>query len=352
MHINRLIIHNFRNILNVEYSFKHKVSIFYGNNGVGKTSILEAIHFVSSGKSFRKSKSKSLIASNQDHFTVFLSLYTDNNSHSISVKKSNNGRWTSKINSSLNSKQSTITSLLPVISLDPDIYRLIDHGPSFRRNYLDWIVFHVKHDYLLLWKKVNKCIKQLNYLYKKKKTDETIALWEESFVLFSNQLNSIREHFFKQIEPIIYKLNHFMQEEVVNFKLVFKRGWSEGVSLQEQLRDDRERNLKFGQLHSGPHKMEISINIKGVPAAEILSRGQKKILSLTFYMAHIELLKNNSIDPIICLDDFDAEIDKHKLFKAADFFKKTQSQIFITSVDKNKINKVFPEAELFHVKHE
>ena len=97
--------------------------------------------------------------------------------------------------------------------------------------------------------------------------------------------------------------------------------------------------------------MDIKIKIGKLQAAQALSRGQKKVLSIAFYMAYIEILIKNKIKPIVCLDDFDAELDSLKISKAADFFKKTKAQIFITSVQKEKIQKAFPEAALFHVKH-
>jgi len=349
--ISKLKIHNFRNIKFKEFEFSQQINIFHGNNGVGKTSILEAIHFLSSGKSFRKGNFKTLINFNSDNLTVYLECLLSANPSSISVNKSNNGKWKGKINNTYLNKQFEITNILPVVSIDPEVYRLVDFGPLYRRNFLDWLVFHVKHDYLLLWKKVYKCIKQLNLLYKSKAHVDQIELWESTFVDLSIKLNNVRENVFLEILPNIYKLSSFMQEEINNLCVEFKKGWSKDISLKEQMTMDRKKNLLYGQLQHGPHKMDIKINTGTQQASQTLSRGQKKLLSITFYMAYIQYLNLNDVNPILCLDDFDAEIDKDKLFKSADFFKKTTSQIFITSVQKNKIYRAFPKAELFHVKH-
>ena len=124
------------------------------------------------------------------------------------------------------------------------------------------------------------------------------------------------------------------------------------LNIKLQLQLDREKNLKYGQLQHGPHKMDIKINCGKHQASQTLSRGQKKILSITFYMAFIDLLlKSTNKKPVLCLDDFDAELDKDKLKKAADFFNEKEMQIFITSVQKKIISRVFPDAEMFHVKH-
>ncbi|VAW35867.1 DNA recombination and repair protein RecF [hydrothermal vent metagenome] len=352
MFVNRLKIHNFRNIIEQEYFFKQNINIFYGKNGAGKTSILEAINFLSSGKSFRKGNYKSLINFNADTLTVYLEYSDGEISSSLAVNKHQSGQWQANKNSNKIKKQSEIISSLPVVAIDPEVYRLVDFGPLYRRNFLDWLVFHVEHSYLDLWKKVYKCVKQLNVLYKSKSSGKQIDLWEKSFILFSDELNEIRKVFFNRIKPHILKLSIYMQEEITDLSIIYKQGWSHELSLTEQLRLDRDKNVHYGQLQHGPQKMDIKITTGKLPAAQTLSRGQKKVLSITFYMAYITLLlENTPIKPILCLDDFDAEIDNEKLLKAAKFFEESKTQIFITTVHKEKIEKVFTEAQMFHVEH-
>jgi len=351
MFITNLKIHNFRNLIAKEFTFNHLINVFYGSNGIGKTSILEAIYYLSSGKSFRKGSFKSLLNFNESDFSVYLECLIDNNKYTFSVNKNKNGTWKAKKNASAIYKQSDITNYLPIVSIDPDVYSLVDAGPVQRRNFLDWLVFHVKHDYLLLWKKTYKCIKQLNSLYKNKATFEEIDVWEKAFVKYSEELNIIRQDFFHQIKPIIMKLSTYMQPEIINLEISYKQGWSDDITLTTQLKKDRQKNLMYGQLQHGPHKMDIKVSTGHLQASQTLSRGQKKTLSITFYMAYIELLSINSVRPILCLDDFDAELDSTKLKKASKFFIDTGAQIFITSVNKDHISSVFPNAEMFHVEH-
>lgn len=351
MFISKLKIYNFRSIKEKEFLFTKNINIFYGKNGIGKTSIIEAINFLSSGKSFRKGSSKSLIQFNCLNLTVYIESFKNDIPYTIGVNKHKNGKWKSQFNNNKHIKQSDISRYFPVVSIDPEVYRLVDFGPLYRRNFLDWLVFHVKHEYLILWKKVHRCIKQLNLLYKSNVSINEIKNWEKSFVTYSEKLNTIRKEFFDKIQPIIIKLTKNMQGEIKDLSISFKQGWSNNIKLSEQINIDRSKNIRFGQILHGPHKMDIKISTSNVPASQTLSRGQKKILSITFYMAYIEILKEFNIKPILCLDDFDAEIDKSKLQKAAEFFINSNAQIFITSVDKNKIKKIFPSAELFHVKH-
>jgi DNA replication and repair protein RecF len=349
--ITKLRIHDFRNIINKEYCFNKNINIFYGKNGAGKTSILEAIQFLSSGKSFRKGNFRSLINNKADSLTVLLDFRNQQTQTTLSVNKDKKGKWKAKRNGNNILSQSEISQLFPVVAIDPDVYQLVDFGPLYRRNFLDWLVFHVEHDYLLLWKKVTKCSKQLNSLYKRKAALDEINLWEKIYIEFSEQLNNIRLKYFNEIKPRIQKLSLYMQEEIKDLSINYKQGWSEEFTLAQQLKVDREKNLLYGQLQHGPHKMDIKINTGNIKASQTLSRGQKKVLSITFYMAYIDLLISCSISPILCLDDFDAELDTEKLFKASDFFKNKETQIFITSVHQNKIQKAFPQAQMFHVEH-
>ncbi len=351
MFISKLKIYNFRNIYEKEFLFHNKINIFHGDNGVGKTSILESIHYLSSGKSFRKGSFRNLINLNSNDLTVSLEAQEGVNSFSFAVNKTKSNQWKGKINGKSTLKQSEIATLIPVVSIDPEIYRLVDYGPVYRRNFLDWLVFHVKHDYLSLWKKTYRCIKQLNILYKKKATHEELIFWEESFIEHSEELTSIRRHYFDLLMPDIISLLKDIQPEIEGVALSFKRGWSESACLKEQLAIDRSRNLKFGALQHGPHKADIEINIFNQSASHTLSRGQKKTVSIIFYMAYINVLKSNNIHPVLCLDDFDAELDSDKLQKVADFFKCLGLQVFITSVQKNKIQNAFPGSSVFHVEH-
>ncbi len=351
MFIKKLKITNFRIFQEKEFNFKHRINVFHGDNGTGKTSILESIHYLSTGKSFRKCSFKSLININFDYLNVFIELEKDGLNSIVSINKAKNGSWKARLNHNTITKQSQISNLLPVVSIDPEVYRLVDLGPINRRNFLDWLVFHVKHDYLILWKKVQKCTKQLNSLYKNKANSQEIELWENSFIEFSEQLNEVRALFYNEMQPIIQALTHHMQSDISHLSLEYYKGWSDGLTLKEQLEKDRKRNLLYGQLQHGPHKMDIKINVLNNPASQVLSRGQKKVLSLTFYMAYIQLLLNHGIKPIVCLDDLDAELDDNKLTKVSEFFIQSNLQLFITTVLPEKIKNIFPKTQMFHVKH-
>ncbi len=349
MFINTLKIHNFRNIKFKEFNFTKRVNVFFGENGSGKTSILESIYFLSSAKSFRKSSAKSIINFDEEKVTVYSKL-TNDITYSFAVTKDKTGKWSGKVNNTVFNKQSQLTSYLKVVAIDPEVYRLIDFGPQFRRSFLDWFVFHVEHSYLDTWKKTYKCIKQLNHLYKTKASNIEINVWETSLAEFSELLNQKRLECFDLLKPRILSLVKKIQPDIRNLKIEFKKGWQESNSLLEQLTLDRIKNLKYGQIQNGPHKMDIKILANNFPASQTLSRGQKKILSIIFYLAYIEsLMKDYGLEPIVCLDDLDAEIDESKLNILGGLFDELNIQLFISTVQVEKVKNIFKDIDMFHV---
>ena len=153
------------------------------------------------------------------------------------------------------------------------------------------------------------------------------------------------------MDIVFEKINTFIPE-LNSLRLQFKQGWIQGVTLKDQLEQDREKNLIYGSLNSGVHKMDLKNTIKQKPAHENLSRGQKKIISSIYYLCYIELLtKHLGVNPILCLDDMDAELDSQKTAVFSEFIQNSSNQVFVTTVDKEKIAPNLKTASMFHVKH-
>jgi DNA replication and repair protein RecF len=348
--INTLKIHNFRNIKYSDFTFTKKVNVFYGNNGVGKTSILESIYFLSTSKSFRKSTSKSIINFEEKSVTVFSSIKSQK-IQTLSLSKNKSGKWSGKVNNTNINKQTQLSPYIKVVAIDPEVYSLIDAGPQFRRSFLDWFVFHVEHSYLSTWKKCYKCIKHLNSLYKLNSSLKEIHVWENAFIEFSNMVDIKRQKYFNLLKPRVIELLHAIQPDLYHIDIIYDKGWQNNITLSDLLDIDREKNIKYGVLQNGPHKMDIKIFINKFPASQTLSRGQKKIISILFYLAYVEtLLKDCDIKSIVCLDDLDAELDELKFKYICKKFDELDLQLFITTVQESKLINVFSDVEMFHVK--
>ncbi len=351
MHIKQLKISNFRCYDYIELSFDQRINIFYGDNGSGKTSVLEAIYYLSTGKSFRSKRNKNLVKHGCDGLALFAAFVDqENNPHELGATLSKLMKKKVKLNQQHIKTQSDVAHVLPVVSIDPDSYLFLDKPPQYRRSFFDWLVFHVKPSYLETWSKVSRCHKHLNALYKEKKLND-LDYWEDQYVKFASQLTLMREEIFQQLKlSVQHKIKLFMPD-LDSFVVSFRQGWGKDKTLVEQLESEREKNLLYGNLNSGTHKMDIKSTVKQQAAHENLSRGQKKIISSIFYLSYIELLTQYlGVHPILCLDDMDAELDATKTAVFSEFIQNSHNQIFLTTVEKDKLTPTLKKATVFHVK--
>ncbi len=352
MQLKQIKINGFRCYESIELAFDQRINVFSGANGAGKTSVLEAIYFLSTGKSFRSKRNKNLINHLFDELTVF-SVYEDidKNSHKIGINLNKALKKTSKLNSTVVKTQSEIAHALPVVSIDPDSYLFLDKPPQYRRSFLDWLVFHVKPKYLTVWSRVSRCQKQLNVLYKENRQSE-LKEWEQLYVTYAEQLTEMRLGVFVDLQELINKKIKEIIPELSAFELSFYQGWSKENNLTEQIQKDRTKNVLYGNLTHGVHKMDIKNTINQKIAHENLSRGQKKLVSIIYYLSYIELLSSQlKTNPILCLDDMDAELDSQKTQVLCDFIQSCENQVFISTVEPEKLMKVLKHTCLFHVEH-
>ncbi len=354
MFIKQLKINGFRCYETVDLVFNKQINVFYGNNGSGKTSVLEAVYWLSTGKSFRSKKNKVLVNHLLSEFTLFATFQntTDKTTHALGAGfNKSSSKKTVRHNQDTVTNQSQIAHLLPVVSIDPDSYLFIDKSPHFRRSFLDWLVFHVKPEYLPIWSKVARCQKQLNSLYKSKAVSQ-IDQWELQYIEYALQLNNLRFEVFEQLKTLVEKKIKQFIPELSAFSLNLYQGWTTDNSLHEQLTHDREKNLMYGNLNAGIHKMDIRNTVNKNPAHERMSRGQKKLVSIIYYLSFIELMGDVlQLNPLLCLDDMDAELDIEKTKILGDFIQHSSHQIFISTVDEKKLLGVLDDVSVFHVKH-
>lgn len=351
MFIKLLKINGFRCYKSVDLTFEKKINVFYGANGSGKTSVLEAIYYLSTGKSFRSKKNKTLVNHQQSRFTLYSQFITPE-SHVQSLGVTFDKHKTSKkikLNQSFIKNQSQIAHLLPVVSIDPESYLFIDKGPQYRRSFLDWLVFHVKPKYLSVWTQTMRCHKQLNAVYKSNNS-HGVHEWEQQYINHAIELNEFRRDTFEALKDKVLKKALQFLPEIEGLDLDYFQGWSKDHTLEEQVVKDRKKNLMYGNLYSGVHKMDIKCKANHSPAQDILSRGQKKIISIIFNLCFIEMLKEaTGVDPVICLDDLDAELDHQKTNLLCDFINHANNQIFLTTVDLEKVTSLLDDVDVFHV---
>jgi len=328
MCLSQLHLLNFRSFKDSLFDLKDSVLVF-GENGSGKTSFLEAIHFSLKSKSFRTSSVNSMINKEHDFFRIS----TKNKSDKKIIEKKL-GKVLIKNNYEDFNKYDVLPLLINNFSL-----RFLEQNKEIRREFIDYFLFHVKHDYLEKLKRFKKILFSRNKALREN-NKEQISVWTKFLIESSIEINILRERIVKEVledleENILKKLEDKRWVEILStLEISFFSGWK-GDSLKEQLREEYEEDLIKGFTKSGAHKFDLEIKVLGEKSGNILSRGEQKLLILLVFLSFGEFFaKTKNKNLIYLIDDLASELDPKNLNLALQFLDITKGQKIITSVKK------------------
>ena len=328
MYLNQLHLLNFRSFEDSFFDLKD-TNLVYGENGCGKTSFLEAIHFSLKAKSFRTSSVNSMINKNYDFFRISTKVNSDKK-----IIEKRIGKVLIKDNYETFNKYDVLPLLLNNFSL-----RFLEQNKEVRREFIDYFLFHVKHDYLEKLKKFKKILFSRNIALKEKDVEQ-ISVWTTLLIEISNDINTSRKEIVTEVledleENILGKVGDNKWSEILStLEISFFSGW-EGESLEKRLREEYEEDLAKGFTKSGAHKFDLEINVLGEKSGNILSRGEQKLLILLVFLSFGEFFSNlENKNLIYLIDDLASELDQKNLNLAMQFLNITKGQKIITSVKK------------------
>lgn len=327
MTLSELNIHHLRNIEIAQLKLHSKCNFFYGANGSGKTSLLEALYLLSSGHSFRTREISPLISQGESFLTVFARTFSD---ESISIQKSLSGPTQVKLNNQYCHSSSELARFLPCQVFYQDIFQIIDAGPSVRRSLLDWGMFHVKHSYHSIWKSYRSVLKQRNALLRQNAKPPAFVPWDAQLVELACELDTLRSDYFQQWSATFQEI--LLQLTDISCVIHYYKGWdrkSSGKSLTLILAEQLSSDLQRQYTSSGAHQADILFDLSSKKAKQLLSRGQQKIILIALKLAQASLL---STDCIYLLDDISAELDTEHFTSLLNYLCSVKGQLFITSL--------------------
>ena len=355
--IQQLTITAIRNLAPVTLQLSPAVNVLFGLNGSGKTSVLEAIHILGVARSFRTSRIKPVINRDARECTVFGRIGTNSQVIPVGVSR-NSQEETRQIRVSGESLKSTaeLARLLPLQVINPDTFSLLEGSPKLRRNFIDWGVFHVKHqDFFPLWKRMQKALKQRNSLLRHGRiNDFELTSWNLEFEKAATVIDQLRDEYIQKLTPVF---NRVLSElsDLNNLTIQYYRGWDRDRSLQEVLTSALERDMRSGYTHAGPQRADLRIRVGKGSAVDILSRGQLKLVVCALKLAQGFLYQEmQNKQCIFLVDDLPSELDIPNRQKLCQLFQTMKCQTFITCVDKGALaNCWLPDTDvkMFHVKH-
>ena len=355
MILDKLQISHFRNIDDLSLSVHKSLNVFIGENGSGKSSILEALHYLGFARSFRTQKHKNVISHEQSGFTVFCStVVEDGKQQKFGISRHIDDRCVVNINGQKSKRATDLASYLPIQIFTPQSSDLLLGAPKLRRRYLDWLLFHVEQSFNLDFQLFNRSLKHLNALYKSNRPEQGLEYWHQILCENGEEISTKRASLLN--EQLIHLINANLKEFLPEFcfEISYYRGWEKGCTLSDAVMKNRLRDQKNGFLSVGPHKADLRIKIQGVNAHEVLSRGQLRMLVAGMQLAQTQHLHTKTAKTsIFLLDDVGAELDEEKRKVFISRLNTSDTQLFVTAIDIKQLEFLenYNDKKVFHVEH-
>ncbi|OCG00327.1 DNA replication/repair protein RecF [Gilliamella sp. wkB112] len=352
MTLSQIKIHHFRNIDYAELILSPNFNFIVGNNGSGKTSLLEAIYMLGHGRSFRHIQSNRIIQHDHPELVLYSKIESSNNqTHSIGLSKTRNNDNKIKIDGNEGFRLTDLAKLLPIQLITPEGFDLLTGGPKYRRAFIDWGCFHHYPEFVYLWNNLKRLFKQRNALLKQSNNYNQLLPWDKELAPIAQKISQIREDYTRQIFPeIIHTSQDFLPEYQLN--CLYYQGWDHDIDYTEILYRQYERDKLINYTSSGPHKADIKLRIENIPVEDLLSRGQLKLLMCALRLSQGEYYtKQTKQSCIYLIDDFASELDHLKRNLLSQRLKSAQSQVFITAVSQDQITQIIDENDkIFYIK--
>lgn len=318
------------------------LNLIWGANASGKTSLLEAIYLLGTGRSYRTKQLEHLQRHGTVEFGVHAKLVANSGQDNIQLgfSFSEAGRRIS-LNGLPQNQISSIAQLLPLQIISPDSHYEFRSSSRQRRGVLDWGLFHVEPEFPDLWNRYQRQLQQRNAALKSERQSAARQVWDEGLTLMGEQVQEKRVWMLEQLKPDFLLCCHELLGADQKVDLILEAGWEADRSLADCLQQDLVRDTARGFTHSGPHRADLRIVLRdGTQQQEIEpSHGQYKILVLALRLAlirrFVEIKKQSCC---LLIDDLAAEIDTPHRARLIAFLGRMPIQLFVTSTDQGLID--------------
>ncbi|MFT6310385.1 MAG: DNA replication and repair protein RecF [Porticoccus sp.] len=356
-YLNRLKVTDVRNIRSATLLQFSQTNLIYGANGSGKTSLLECINMLGLGRSFRGLQMKPVINNEAEHCTVFGELSTASGGTSpVGVAKSRKGETKLKLDGELITSVAPLAELLPLQLISTDTHLLLSGSPKIRRQYIDWGLFHVEHEFLFYWRRLQQALKQRNSLLRRGRISSIdMDPWEQQLSAASDIIHGFRSSYIAALNIVFKDTLAALYDEHEEIELHYSCGWDTDKQYSQYLIDNREKDAQRGFTQAGAHRADLKVKVGKLAAADVLSRGQQKLLVAALRLSQGKLLQQQTGRKAIYLvDDLPAELDKRHRQRFVSALFETGSQVFITCVEAEDLVEAYTDKEqpaMFHVEH-
>ena len=352
MYIRRLSLHQVRRFDSVELAPQPGINLITGDNGAGKTSVLEALHLMAYGRSFRGRVRDGLIRSGSEAVEVFVAWQEDGGRARRAGLRHGGQSWEGRLDGDRLSHLGELCAAFMVVTFEPGSHALVSGAGEPRRRFADWGLFHVEPDFLDLWRRHARALKQRNALLKTGASARQLEAWDHELAESGEAVTLRREQYLARLQDRVAAAAADLAPELGAATLEFQPGWRrEELSLADALLLARDRDRSLGHTSAGPQRADWRLDFAALPNREPLSRGQGKLAALSCLLAQARDCADRRGDrPVIALDDIASELDPAHRQRLIAALLQTGAQLFVTGTEPPAVIEGHA-ARMFHVEH-
>lgn len=396
MQVTRLQLSHLRAFASVALEPAPGLNLVTGDNGAGKSTLLEALHLMAYGRSFRGRVRDGLIRTGSEALEIFVEWTegagrapagpllgkgvvsnpgTQGNPAASAAPPDSQGpgpdpsplgfpfrsrraglrhtgqAWKGRLDGADVAQLGDLCAALAVVTFEPGSHALVSGGGEPRRRYLDWGLFHVEQDFLGLWRRYARALKQRNVLLRAGTGGSQLDAWDHELAEAGEPLTRRREQYLERLQQGLSGIAASLIPSLGHASLDFQPGWRRSdMSLADALLLARDRDRALGHTTAGPHRADWSVRYAALPGREPLSRGQAKLTALASLLAQAEdYAQQRGEWPIIALDDLASELDRQHQRRVVERLLDSGAQVFITGTEVSPALDMAAVSAWFHV---
>lgn len=359
MIIRKLSLYNFKNHSEKTFDLSPQINCFVGNNGMGKTNILDALHYLSVGKSFLGNTDLNNIKKDEDFFSINAEIQNDDSEDIIKISQPKEAKKIIKKNDKTYDRLADHIGYLPSVMISPYDSNLISDSGESRRKFLDSMISQTDSEYLFGLIQYQKTIQQRNALLKyfaKNRTwdKDSLKIYDDPITKSGTQIYKKRKNFVEKLNPIVQSFYEIISGGKESVSVVYESHLQED-SFENLLKESLDRDRMLTYTSKGIHKDDLLFDMDSVLIKKIGSQGQQKSFLISLKLAQMSLVKElTGKTPILLLDDIFDKLDDTRVAQLIKLVNQENfGQIFITDTHRERtesvVKKINEESIIFEV---
>lgn len=339
LHIKELTLIDFRSYENVKIDLCPNINVFYGDNGAGKTNILEAVFTMSAGRSHRTARDRDMIRYGAQNAFINLKVMRKDGEMDLSMMIPSNGSKRIKINGKYINRIAQLMGAVVAVIFSPEDLKLIKEGPEERRRFIDIFISQIKPSYLYNLQKYYKILENRNKILKDIKYDQLsprlLDIWDEQLVSSGAAILTDRLSFIDEIYHKVSDIHGYITggKETLTLKYNSSLNLISDIksSFMSALSSHRSADIKMGTTTVGPHRDDIVVSINNMDMRYYGSQGQQRTAALSLKLGQLEVTERITGEPpILLLDDVMSELDAARQAMLMIYMNKYQTMLTCT----------------------